>query len=54
MDSISLNADARTCVPSCTYSWVHLFIERTGLEVQLGTHVSREDWSARTAGYKCF
>ena len=36
------------------YICVHMFLERTGLAEQLCTHVSREDWSGRTAGYTCF
>ena len=32
------------------YSWEHMFLERTGLDVQLCTYVSREDWSGCTAG----
>ena len=36
------------------YSWEHMFLERTALDVLLCTHVSREDWSGRTARYTCF
>ena len=28
-------------------------MDRTGLHVQQGTNVSRDDWSGRTAGYTC-
>ena len=31
-----------------------MFLERTGLDVQLGTHVSREDWTGSTIRYTCF
>ena len=31
-----------------------MFLERTCLGIQLCTHVSREDWSGRTAVYTCF
>ena len=31
-----------------------MFLERTGLDVQLGTHVSREDWSGSTIRYTCY
>ena len=30
-----------------------MFLDRTGLHVQQGTNVSRDDWSGRTAGYTC-